>query len=319
MEIVEKAVMDSKQLIAPRPPEPINKNNSEYFLQRAKTFGLQKHGAQPKLSSYIKDAFRRKEFIRALGENNSYSKNQGKYLGQMWALLSPTLNAIFYVIFFGLILRAGGELSNGIAFIIIGQFLWQFLKFSASTGGKSVSSKTNIVRSLHFPKVVLPLATVYSLFVKFLWSSIVMLAMVMLSGLLPSYSMIFPHYRWLLLPLVFILMFFFASGVAFIIARIVAKIPDLSNVVDFLLRFGMFASGVVFPITRFVSSGQMLYLILTYQPFAVYINLARQIIMNEALIPMTLSSWVAAIIWTVVTFTVGFIFFWRGESNYGRS
>jgi teichoic acid transport system permease protein len=275
-------------------------------------------GSRPKLRQYVHDVAGHREFIAALGDGSAESRNEGNYLGQIWAVLNPTLNAIFYIIFFGLILRAGGDIGNSIAFIVIGQFMWQFMKSAVSTGGKSVSGKLGIIRALHFPRAVLPISTVYSLFRSFLWSALVMLFIVLASGAIPYYAVITPTWRWLLLPFVFVLMFFFSAGTAFITSRIVAITPDVANVINFIMRFGMFGSGVVFPITRYVHGSHFWRVVLTYQPFAVYINLARQVLMHDPLLPMRASTWIAAAFWALLFFTLGFVFFWSGEERYGR-
>jgi len=303
----------------PSPPSGmVERLDSSYLRGLARQYGLSRMGARPPFRQYVRDVTKHREFIEALGEGSAESRNENNYLGQIWAVLNPTLNAIFYIVFFGLILRTGGSIGNSIAFIVIGQFMWQFMKSAVTTGGKSVSGKIGIIRALHFPRAVLPIATVYALFRSFLWSALVMLFITVVSGLIPYYAIIMPTWTWLLLPLVFILMFFFAAGTAFITSRIVAITPDVSNVISFLMRFGMFGSGVVFPITRYVHGSHFWTVVLTYQPFAVYINLARQVIMHDPTLPITMSTWVMAIFWAALFFTVGFVFFWRGEERYGR-
>jgi teichoic acid transport system permease protein len=171
---------------------------------------------------------------------------------------------------------------------------------------------------LQFPRAVLPIASVFSLLTTLIPSIIVMLAMVLGSGLLKKYPMVYPTWEWLLLPAVIALMWIFVTGLAFISSRIVAITPDLDNLIGFVMKFVMYGSGVMFPVSHYAGSHRILGLFLDYQPFAVYLYLGRQVLTDEPAFPNDPWMWVAAAGWALLFFVGGFIFFWRGEERYGR-
>lgn len=86
--------------------------------------------------------------MQSLALSRAYVENQHSYLGQLWSVLTPTLNATVYVIIFGLILQAGRGLDNTIAFIVIGTFLYRFFNESVSSGARAVTRNMNLVRSI---------------------------------------------------------------------------------------------------------------------------------------------------------------------------
>ncbi|MGH3587923.1 MAG: ABC transporter permease, partial [Pseudonocardia sp.] len=140
-----------------RPPEPIVPDTtSAERLALAQQYGLQQMGIRPPLGRYIRDVASRWAFIRVLGTATAYSKNQNNYLGQLWAVLNPILNATVYVLIFGLLLKTNRGVENVIAFITIGTFLFRFVEQSVHAGSRSIAQKTNLIRSLHFPRAVLP-------------------------------------------------------------------------------------------------------------------------------------------------------------------
>ncbi len=289
----------------------------------AKQYGLEQMGVRPPLGRYIRDVASRWAFIRVLGTATAYSKNQNNYLGQLWAVLNPTLNAIVYVLIFGVLIGANRGVENTIAFIVIGTFLFRFVEQSVHGGSKSIAQKSTLIRSLHFPRAVLPIAEVVSLLTTLVPALVVMCAIVLVSGLLPQYPPVHVTWSWLLLPFIVALLWIFNTGIAFMVARAVAITPDLDNVIGFVMRLVMYGSGVIFPVTHYVdrlseTAQAILGPILEYQPIGVFLYVARSILTQEPNIPQDPVMWAWAAGWAVVTFVVGFIIFWRGEERYGR-
>ncbi|MFE7407791.1 ABC transporter permease [Isoptericola sp. NPDC057559] len=296
---------------------------SQERLALAEQYGLHAMGVRPPLGRYIKDVASRWAFIRVLGTATAYSKNQNNYLGQLWAVLNPILNAIVYVLIFGILLGTSRGVLNSIAFIVIGTFLYRFFEQSVHAGSRSIAQKSNLIRSLHFPRAVLPIAQVVSLLTTLVPALLVMCAIVLLSGLLPKYEMVHVTWSWLLLPAIIALLWIFNTGVAFVVARAVAITPDLDNIIGFVLRLVMYASGVIFPVMHYVkdlpaTTQAIIGPILEYQPIAVYLYVARSILTQEPTIPQDPVMWAWAAGWAVVAFAVGFVVFWRGEERYGR-
>ena len=309
---------------APRPPAPVvPATTSQERRAIAERYGLKQMGVRPPLREYIRDVSSRWAFIRVLGTSAAYAKNQNNYLGQLWALLNPMLNAIVYVLVFGILLQASRGVENAIAFIVIGVFLWRFIDQSVHGGARSIAQKSNLIRSMHFPRAVLPISQVVSLLATLAPTLVVMCAIVLLSGLLPAYPMVEVTWYWLLLPAIVALLWLFNTGLAFIMARVVAITPDLDNVIGFVMRFAMYGSGVIFPVTHYAESlspsiQTWLNPLLTYQPFAVFLYVARSILTQEPQIPPDPWMWLWAFLWAVATLVFGFIVFWRGEERYGR-
>src|SRR5699024_1578907 len=99
------------------------------------------------LISYAKDLWARRSFIKVLALSKAYAENQNTYLGQLWTLLSPLMNAAVYVIIFGFILQVGREgIENTIAFIVCGVFMFRFFERSVMAGAHSINKNLNLVR-----------------------------------------------------------------------------------------------------------------------------------------------------------------------------
>ncbi len=283
----------------------------------ASKYELHQMGVRPPLRRYITQTWERRQFIKSLATSKAYAENQNTYLGQMWSLLNPALNAIVYVTIFGFLLNARGNLTNTVAFIVIGTFFFRFFADSITAGAKSILNNLNLVRSLHFPRAVLPFSVVLSQLATLLPAMLVMGLFVLLSGLLPKAEPVPVGWRWFLLIPAVILVYVFSTGMAFFMARAAAALPDITNTLPFLTRLLMYGSGVLFPISHYVDS-QFLTAVLHYQPVAVYLNLARQALMVEETIPLDPQMWLVALGWAIAALCGGFIYFWAAEGRYGR-
>jgi teichoic acid transport system permease protein len=310
----------------PQPPPPlVSDTTSEERMALAEQYGLRRLNVRPPLGAYIRDLVRRGAFIRVLASSTAYAKNQTNYLGQLWAVLNPILNAAVYVLVFGVLLGVSRGVDNTIAFIVVGVFIFRFIEASVTGGAKAISGKTQLLRSQHFPRAVLPIATVLSQLATLIPALLVMCGIVLLSGLIGDNVPVKVTWWWLLLPAAVALLWIFNTGLAFIMARIVASTPDLDNIIGFVMRVVMYGSGVIFPLAQYIERMQvsdharvLIGGVLEYQPVAVLIYLVRSCVMQEPTIPQSGLMWGLGAAWAVLFFVIGFVVFWRGEERYGR-
>ncbi|MCT1436614.1 ABC transporter permease [Brachybacterium paraconglomeratum] len=298
--------------LAPR----LTSAESEALAARA---GLDEMGVRPPLGRYIKQVWQRRSFIWNLSASRAYSRNQGSYLGQAWAILRPVLDAAVYVIIFGFLFHSSAPgIENRAAFITIGTFTYSLFQTSVMSGLNSVPTNLQLIRSHKFPRAVVPLATVMTETVLFAPILVAMMAVVLVTGVLPGMGVVVPTWSWLTLPFAAVLLAVFSAGVAMFFARLGARAPDIANAMPFILTLGRYASGAMFLISAMVPDELWLKPLLLHQPVAIYLELFRAAFGNEPLIPMTAGLWLEATAWAVGVFAIGFLYFWRAEETYGR-
>jgi teichoic acid transport system permease protein len=275
-------------------------------------------GVRPSLVSYLTELWRRRDFVLVLASASAYVANSNLYLGQLWTVVRPVLDAAVYVLVFGILLGTSRGLDNFVGFIVIGTFLYRAFSESISGAARSISKNMNLVRSLPFPRALLPVSSVTSQFVSLVPALGVMVAFVLLTPLLPpTHPQISISWRWLMLPVAVLFLALFSVGAGLIVARVAAFFPDVLNTLPFLLRLLMYGSGVIFSITHYVHN-PVLEQIMELQPVAVYLNLGRQSLLVEPSIPWNWTLWLIGLGWAVLFLLVGTVYFWRAEARYGR-
>ncbi|MER7952710.1 ABC transporter permease [Streptomyces sp. NPDC096079] len=299
--------------VATSAPPSVDEGLSSAAL--AAKYGLSVSGARPGLAEYVRELWSRRHFILAFSSAKLTAQYSQAKLGQVWQVATPLLNALVYYLIFGLILDAGRGMSKGvyIPFLVTGIFVFTFTQSSVMAGVRAISGNLGLVRALHFPRATLPISFSLQQLQQLLYSMIVLVAVAVFFGSYPSL-------RWLLVIPALVLQFVFNTGLAMIVARMGAKTPDLAQLMPFIMRTWMYASGVMFSIqTMLADKPAWIADILMYNPAAVYMDLMRYALI-EGYSAQNLPDhvWITALAWALLFGIGGFVYFWKAEERYGR-
>jgi len=279
------------------------------YAALAEQHGLRRSGIRPRLGPYIRELWQQRKFIWVLGSSDAYARHQDNYLGQLWAVLNPLLLAGAYYLIFGVLLGTDRDVDNFVGFLITGLFLFLYSGGNITKASRSISTNLNLVRSLKFPRAVLPVAATLSEFLLVLPSMFVLLILMVVTGEHITWS-------WLLFPVVIILHLGINVGLSLFVARLVHSSRDLRNLIPLVVRLLRYISGVFFSIDAYAGHG-VVGILMKYQPFALVLDIARQALMGEfALDPPT---WIVAGVWALALPVIGLVYFWRAEATYGRN
>jgi teichoic acid transport system permease protein len=276
--------------------------------------GLRISGVTPPLPAYTRLLWQYRHFITAFGSAKNAAALTSARLGQLWQVLTPLTNALIYYLIFGLILDTRHGIDNFTAYLCTGIFLFGYTQQVAQAAVRTIPDHLGLIRALQFPRACLPVATTVSQLQQMLASTAVLLAIVTVTG-----EPVTLH--WLLLAPVLILQSVFNAGLALAVARLGAKIPDLRQLLPFVMRTWMYASGVFYSLTLLGKHlPATVIAILQANPMLIYIELARAALLHEPP-PPGLPGWLLwalATGWALTAGTGGYLYFWRGEQEYAR-
>lgn len=272
--------------------------------------GLHRAGARLPVDEYTRRLWHRRWFVAAYSSASNAIGYEGSFLGQAWQVLTPLLNILVYYLIFGLLLHTNRGIPNFIAFLSVGVFFFHFCTRSLTAGAKAITGNTGLVRALQFPRAVLPLSVTVVALLRLLYSLIVLIPIVLLTG---------EPLRWAWVELVpaITLQAMFCLGLAFVVARLGAQVPDMSEVLPFISRIWMYTSGVMYSVQVFHNrfSGSWAG-IMNINPGYVYLTLVRHALLVRN--PATPFNWLVGLAWAVGTLVMGYLYFWRGEESYGN-
>jgi teichoic acid transport system permease protein len=241
----------------------------EYALEH----GLRPSAARPPFRDYIRDLWRRWAFMLAFATARNIALYTEAKLGQLWQVLTPLLNAGVYFLVFGLLLHINRGIPNYLAFLVTGVFVFNFTQRAFITTSKVITDSLPLIRALQFPRAALPLAYVIIELQQMLLSMAVLVVILLATGEPLTWY-------WLLAIPALMLQTLFNVGAGLLVARIGAEVNDFSQLLPFLLRTWMYASGVIFSITGLaINTHRWAIELLQINPAAVYIALMRNSLM----------------------------------------
>ncbi|WP_406401949.1 ABC transporter permease [Streptomyces sp. NBC_00879] len=298
----------STQTIAPPP-------FVEDFGELALRHGLTVSGARPALPDYVRQLWSRRHFIGAFATARLTAQYSRAKLGQVWQIMTPLLNAAVYYFIFGILLQTSRGVPDFVPFLVTGVFIWTFTSSSIMTGSGAIRGNMGLVQALHFPRATLPISYVLLQLQQLLFS---MGALVMILICFGEY----PKLTWLLAVPALILQAVFNTGVSMIMARLCARTPDIAQLMPFVLRTWMYASGVMWSIDKVLKGAHLPHLVmvaLECNPAAVFIDLMRfALIESYSSAQLPPHVWAVALGWALLFGVGGFIYFWKAEEEYGR-
>ncbi|MEU6981411.1 ABC transporter permease [Streptomyces sp. NPDC046371] len=299
----------------PAPPAPLAPLSSEELRALALRHGLTVSGARPSLPAYTRQLWARRHFITAFATARLTAQYSQARLGQVWQVMTPLLNAAVYYAIFGVLMDVQRGVPDYVPFLITGVFAWTFTSQTIMTGTRAVSGNLGLVRALHFPRASLPLALALQQLQQLLFSLGALVVILLCFGE-------FPRAAWLLAVPALLLQTLFGTGLALAMARLASRTPDLAQLMPFVLRTWMYASGVMWSIQHLAGDGRFPHLVvlaLQCNPAAVYIDLLRFALVESftgAQLPPHV--WAVATAWALLAFVGGFVYFWKAEETYGR-
>lgn len=270
-------------------------------------------GSSQPLSAYTRSIWHRRQFAWNVAVGNLRAQHLDTVLGGLWHVVNPLMLIGVYYLVFGVIIsvaREGVPEGKFIPFLAVGIFTYTYVQRSISSGASSIVSNVGLIRSLQFPRALLPLSAVLQQLIAFASSLVVMIAVLLLTDESPTLG-------WLMLPVIVAVATLFGLGGALITSRLTDQVRDLENVLPYLFRLTFYMSGILYSVDRWIDD-ERLRIIFVLNPFYDIVGIARHHMMRSWEEPLIVWMWVALLIYTTVALVLGFLFFRAGETRYGR-
>lgn len=267
--------------------------------------------SDPGTATYLRQMWRRRHLALAIPMEEIRVSHQNTLLGNVWHLGNPVLTVGVYYVIFGRLLGVDRGVENFILWLTIGVFTYHLTTKTVQAGARSISGNQGLMRSIRFPRALLPVSVVVEHLLKFAFELAILAAVALLTG--EGVSM-----RWLALPVVVALHSCLNLGGAFITARLNDAFQDVQQLIPFIFRIGTYISGVIVPVTRISDSNapEWLKTLVLGNPIVTLLDLYRWCFMGTTINMGYLAS---TIVISIALLVFGFRFFRAAESRYGRA
>ncbi len=272
----------------------------------SETDGLFAVGRATPLDVYLRDLWRRRDYLLRVPVEDLRVQHAHTLLGNLWLLLNPILQVAVYLLVFGVLIELDRGVEDYLAFLTIGVFVFHQAQRTVSAGARSVVANVGLIRALRFPRAALPVGSAIGQLLSFTPVLVVMLSVTVAHGYAPGL-------RWLTLPGLLFALTAFGLGAGLAAARANHTYRDLENLLPFLFRLLFYLSGVLYSVEHFVDD-DVLRSLFALDPLYCLITAWRWALLGTEASGLV---WAGTIGWPVVTLVGGFCAFRSREATYG--
>ena len=154
----------------------------------------------------------------------------GSALGYFWQLARPLMIfGVLYVIFTEVVKFGAAPIDHYPVYLLSALVIFTGFAEATSSAVKMVVERENLVRKVHFPRLVIPLSVVLTALFNLGLNLVAVFAFVLISG-------IEPRVEWLQVPLLLVPLVVFATGVAMLLSALFVRFRDVGPIYDVVLQ-----------------------------------------------------------------------------------
>ncbi len=161
-------------------------------------------------------------------------------IGVGWAVIQPVFSTVVFSLVFGKMARIESEGIPYSLFSLMGIVPWTYFSNALQASTVSLMNNTNLITKIYFPRLILPVSEALAKLLDFGLAMLVLFAWMSWLGFLPDTGI------WVL-PLLILLMTFWAAGLGIWLASLAVQYRDIGHGMVFFIQLMMFASPVVYP------------------------------------------------------------------------
>ncbi len=196
----------------------------------------------------------------------------GSVLGYLWQLMRPLmLFGVLYVVF-TVVISVSTTRFFPVA-LLLGIVLFTFFAEATAGAVSSVIDRENLVRKIHFPRLVIPLAVVLTA----CFNLALNLVVVFIFALASSVPL---RWGWLAMPPLLVALGVFATGIALLLSALYVRYRDLRPIWDISLQIIFYGSLILVPYEAVRDHSARLASALVANPLAAVLQEARHLVVD---------------------------------------
>lgn len=226
-------------------------------------------------------------------------------LGMAWAIIQPLMTMLVFTFLFGKVAKLPSDGIPYPVFSFAALLPWQLFVNALNQGSRSLVAHNNMVTKIYFPRLILPMASVFAGMVDFIVAFVILIGLMLYYKVAPAWNVLWT------LPLFLLLALVTALGVALWLSAINVKYRDVNQALPFLTQFWLFATPVAYSASVISDKWQLVY---SLNPMAGVVNGFRWALLGSGTGPDT-ALWVSVGI-SILVFISGLFYFRSTERTF---
>jgi len=189
----------------------------------------------------LKELLNRRDLLYIIAWREIRLKYKQSIMGIAWAVLMPSIivGAGFIVRFAFAAVSGNSVTSSDLASVAVKAAPWAFFVSALRFGTNSLVANTNLVTKVYLPRLVFPLAAVFSQLFDFLVAAVIVSVFLVVAGV--GFS---AHLLWV--PVLVSILIILTAGLAILFAAASLFFRDVKYIVEVFLTFAIFFTPVFY-------------------------------------------------------------------------
>jgi ABC-type polysaccharide/polyol phosphate export permease len=264
------------------------------------------HTLRDDLHEMIHEQFEFRELLVQMTSRDLLLRYKQTVMGLAWALLNPVLNTIIFSVIFMRVAPVDTRVPYPL-FAYCGLLAWTFTASSLRFAVTSLTSNTNMVTKVYFPREIFPFSAVAVSLVDFAVAATVLAAMMI-------YYRVAPTSAILLLPAVIVVQAAFTMALALILSMANLFYRDVKYIFELVLNVWMFASAIVYPVDAI---GGLAGMIIRANPMTAIVDAYRHVLLYG--VPPDAVSFGSSALLSVLLLPAAWVLFHRSEFRFAEN
>lgn len=212
------------------------------------------------LKQYAKNAYKYRYLMQEIVRKNVKLQYRNSFLGIFWTMLQPFLTMLVLLFIFT---KVFGKSSDGVVcypvYLLTGRLLYEFFTQSTTRAMRSIRNSASVLKKVYVPKYIYPISNVFSTFVTFCISLIVLVLVLGYFLIKNHYTFQYPdlHLSWyaLLCFVPIILLCIFSTGVGLILSVLNVYFKDIEYIYSVVTMMLFYVTPVMYSLNTLHKSG----------------------------------------------------------------
>lgn len=193
-----------------------------------------------RFSLNLKELLHYKDLLLILAYRDLRIRYAQTFLGLFWAFIQPATTLLIFTVVFGRAVKVDTGTIPYPVFAICGMTAWTYFAFVLNQSGNSIIGAQEMVKKIYFPRLVIPLSKSLVGFVDFTIAFLILFALLIFYGIVPSSNILY-------LPVFILLTIIAGLAVGIWLSALTIRFRDFQHIVPFLVQFGLYATPIAYP------------------------------------------------------------------------
>lgn len=206
---------------------------------------------EPDTATYLKEVWQSRALLLTFALRDLRIQYAQTYLGILWSIVQPLTGLLIFYFFFQRVMHLEIGVPYSV-FAFTGMLGWFYFTQLVGQAGTVLMHNQHLIKKIHFPRLILPLAKVLNGFTEFLISLVLLFVLMLITDCPFSWRIVF-------LPLVVGANVVAGLSVGIWLCALTIRFRDMHHLIPYLVGFGIWLTPVFYPTTIVPESLNWLY------------------------------------------------------------